>query len=196
VLVLLQLQSRRASFREVSTAAEHPSISKTSAEECSRYLLKIASDLCRVADDVEAAVSNQLLPDEPTAEGIVAYLTLLGDCGRYRAELHVLEPGDRAETVKRAAEAYALALAKGKDAGLEPAHPVLLRAALNYAVFTFSVMGSIDDAVQIARSAYDLAVDGLQLLDERECADAVAVMDTLKRNVVLWIADPLADPVD
>jgi hypothetical protein len=98
-------------------------------------------------------------------QGELQLRTLAADAHRFAVEDTGMEAGHRATLGLQIAGEYAAALKAATDRGLEPAHPAMLRAAQNYAVFLWGLAGKADAAVDVAKKYHDAAVDGLRGLE-------------------------------
>ena len=98
-------------------------------------------------------------------QGELQLRTLAADAHRFAVEDTGMEAGHRGTLGLQIAGEYAAALKAATDRGLEPAHPAMLRAAQNYAVFLWGLAGKADAAVDVAKKYHDAAVDGLRGLE-------------------------------
>lgn len=111
----------------------------------------------------------------------------MGDYYRYKAEN---AKGDDIEEVKKASlDAYEEAT-KIAEANLSVTHPIRLGLALNYSVFYYEIMNSPDRACQLAKRAFDDAVNDVDTTNEDSYKDSTLIMQLLRDNLALWTSDP------
>ena len=88
-----------------------------------------------------------------------------GDARRYQLSIEK-DPETRSRLQAEALAAYQAATEGVEAAELAPTNPVRLNLALNMAVFHHSALGKPEEAVRIAQTARDAAVDALDAMDE------------------------------
>lgn len=109
-----------------------------------------------------------------------------GDYCRYLTEVAV---GDaRREAAEKSLQSYQAACAVAKEQ-LSPTHPIRLGLALNFSVFYYEVLGSPESACTMAKTAFDAAVGDLNQLEGESYKDTTLIMQLLRDNQKLWIAD-------
>ena len=75
------------------------------------------------------------------------------------------------------------------ESGLPTTHPIRLGMALNFSVFYYEILNSRDEAVKLAKSAFDDAVSELDSLNEESYKDSTLIMQLLRDNLTLWTSD-------
>eukprot|EP00053_Salpingoeca_punica_P015888 m.147343 g.147343 ORF g.147343 m.147343 type:complete len:238 (-) comp16826_c0_seq1:1853-2566(-) len=154
---------------------------------CARtYKEKIAKEVNDTCNELLGLLNEELLPQSRQAEERVFYLKLKADYYRYLSE--VLTGTDRDEVVESALLAYKEADSIAHKE-LPPTHPVRLGVSLNQSVFFFETLNSSDRACETARTAYNLAVDELNRLSEKEFQDSAVVLQLLRENLKQWEGD-------
>jgi 14-3-3 protein epsilon len=111
-----------------------------------------------------------------------------GDYHRYLAEF--TSGDEKGKAADEALTAYKAAseLALGDD-GLPTTHPIRLGMALNFSVFYYEILNKKDEAVKLAKSAFDEAVSELDSLSEESYKDSTLIMQLLRDNLTLWTSD-------
>lgn len=109
----------------------------------------------------------------------VFYMKSLGDYERYLAELEPSsEHAARAEALY--SDGYKLAQT------LDNTDPVRLGLVLNYSVCLFEIVRNKKLALEIAKNAFDEAINRLDSLDEAYYKDSTLIMQLLRDNLTLW----------
>jgi len=114
----------------------------------------------------------------------VFYLKMCGDYYRYLAEFKT----DDADKKKNASEKYTDALNLAK-AFLEPTHPTRLGLALNASVCYYEIMKEPQQACDLAKEAFDLAIQKLDSLSDSTYKDSTLIMQLLRDNLTIWTSE-------
>jgi len=117
-----------------------------------------------------------------------------GDYCRYLAEIQVSQEDDKAKgkgevTMKgkknKSKEYYEKAL-KEAEANLNETHPTRLGLALNFSVCYYEILKDQDKACQLAKKAFDDAIEKLDTLGDATYKDSTLIMQLLRDNLTLW----------
>ena len=108
-----------------------------------------------------------------------------GDYNRYLAEIASNEKRDSLK--EKSEEAYGKATEKAKS--LKPTHPIRLGLALNFSVFYYEIASDQVKACEMAKTAFDEAIEALDKLAEDSYKDSTLIMQLLRDNLTLWSAD-------
>lgn len=131
-----------------------------------------------------AFVAEHLLSrTQDAAESRVFFLKLVGDHYRYLAEL---ETGADPEALRLALEHYREAAAVA-ETQLPATDPTRLGLMLNYSVLVYEQCRDVRQACDLAKSAFDRAINRLDELDEEDYRDATLVMQLMRDNLALWV---------
>lgn len=74
------------------------------------------------------------------------------------------------------------------DDKLHHSHPARLSLSLNFAVFFFEIRDSPDEAIAIARRAFDLANPLIDSIPEEFYQESTALLQLLHDNIIIWTA--------
>jgi 14-3-3 protein epsilon len=161
--------SRRASLRIISSIEQ---------KEESKELTEICNDILDVLE-------KHLIPHASANESKVFYFKMKGDYFRYLAESTSGEP--RTSAADKALVAYKAA----SDIALEllPTNPIRLGLALNFSVFYYEILNSPDNAIQLAKQAFDDAIEKLENLTDESYKDSTLIMQLLRDNITLWTSN-------
>ena len=88
----------------------------------------------------------------------------------------------------KAGEYYGAAWEVAKE-HLAPVHPTRLGLALNYSVCYYEIMKEIEKACDMAKAAFDDAIDKLDDIEDASYKDATLIMQLLRDNLTLWTSD-------
>ena len=123
-----------------------------------------------------------------TIEGRTFWLKVIADMKRYLADAdQTSRRGIYLQEVDDAKEAYEDAIREAEN--LFSTHPLRLATALNYSVFLYDNMHQNLKAIELAKSAFDLALFDLESVEEERIQETLRVMQLLKDNFTLWNID-------
>lgn len=115
----------------------------------------------------------------------IFFLKMKGDYHRYMIEITGDNSPDRDKLTSNAQKAYQEALNVATDK-LPPTSPIRLGLALNYSVFFYEIMNSPTEACELAKKAFDDAIEGLESVSEDVYKDSTLIMQLLRDNLTLW----------
>jgi len=145
-----------------------------------------------VAKYVDGA--NKSADPQNDAEVIVFFKKMEGDYNRYGAEITEHNAELKAQYRADAQAAYSQADSTAKQ--LPSTNPIRLGLALNFSVFHYEICDEKTQASQLAKEAFDTAIDHLDTLGDDEYKDSTLIMQLLKDNLTLWNNDPDGDMGD
>jgi len=126
--------------------------------------------------------------NNPASEDVVFYLKMSGDYHRYLSEfLTDKEHNKTAETFYK----EAMEVAEGS---LPETHPTRLGLALNFSVCCYEILDQKEQACEIAKKAFDAAIEKLDTLNDNSYKDSTLIMQLLRDNLTLWTSE--AGPVE
>jgi len=145
---------------------------------------QLATEIKQMCVRALEVLETHLNPRKRTAESdLIActeYLRLIGDYHFYLAEL-----GEQASG-KKAVEAYLEALELAQQTKLPCMHPTLLHVTLNYSVCLKEIFRETKQACQIAKAAFDQAINNLEDLDKAAYNDSTLILQLVRDNLTLW----------
>jgi len=181
--------SRRAAFRIISSIEQKEASKSADAGPhgpmIKSYLKKIENELHDITKSVMKVLDEDLIASATSVEAKVFYYKMKGDYFRYKAEFTADEA--RKQAGLQSLEAYTSAkdLACGEN-GLATTHPIRLGLALNFSVFYFEILNEPTKACDLAKKAFDDAMEKLDDLEEEEYKDSTVIMQLLRDNLTLW----------
>jgi len=179
--------SRRASLRIISSI-EQKEESRGKEDHLTKareYRKRVEKELTEICNDILEVLEKNLITNSSTAESKVFYYKMKGDYHRYLAESTT---GDsRTESAEKALQAYKSASEIGQQ--LLPTNPIRLGLALNFSVFYYEIMNSPDNAIQLAKQAFDNAIEQLESLTDESYKDSTLIMQLLRDNITLWTSN-------
>jgi len=179
--------SRRASLRIISSI-EQKEESRGKEDhllKAREYRKKVEKELTDICNDILEVLDNHLITISKTAESKVFYYKMKGDYHRYLAESTTGEA--RQASAERALEAYKSASNISQE--LLPTNPIRLGLALNFSVFYYEIMNSPDNAINLAKKAFDDAIEKLEHLQDESYKDSTLIMQLLRDNITLWTSN-------
>jgi len=172
--------SRRAAWRTLNAGVDEGKFDDLLVA----YRKQVESELSDVCLDVLNLLEETLVKNSTKEnEARVFYLKMTGDYYRYLAEFVT----DKAYEQK-AADFYKQAQEISMKV-LEPTHPIRLGLALNYSVCFYEILKDKKAACELAKSAFDQAISGLDKLPEASYKDSTLIMQLLRDNLTLWTSE-------
>jgi len=180
--------SRRASWRTIQNEASAPDSDEKALME--KYRKEIEEELDHICGEVLSLLTDHLIPQvkDKKDESEVFYLKMAGDYYRYLAEF-------RTEKGEQASDFYQQALELAKQ-HLHETHPTRLGLALNFSVCYYEILKNPTKACQLAKEAFDEAIQKLDSLDDASYKDSTLIMQLLRDNLTLWTSESENDAED
>jgi len=179
--------SRRASLRIISSI-EQKEESRGKEDhliKAKEYRKKVEVELTEICNNVLEVLDQHLIGSSKGSESKVFYYKMKGDYHRYLAESTSGDP--RRLSADKALEAYKSA--SDISQALLPTNPIRLGLALNFSVFYYEIMNSPDNAIQLAKQAFDDAIEKLEHLQDESYKDSTLIMQLLRDNITLWTSN-------
>jgi hypothetical protein len=130
-------------------------------------------------------IDSALMSKAADTESKVFFHKTKADYYRYMSEV---SSGERlTEVSQNASQAYEAALADSSELG--PADPIKLGLYLNLSVFYYEVKNDHKKACDLAKQAFDEAINQLDNLEEDKYKDAATILQLLRDNLTLWTAE-------
>merc|ERR1719410_1954923 len=178
--------NKRQSWR---TFQEKDSKDNNSENKFKGYMKLIEQELISICEEVlnllaSIVKSQEEVTDasEQSKEDEVFYRKMMGDYNRYLAELDPQAYG------KKAKEQYEKAWEKAKEF-LAETHPTRLGLALNFSVCRYEILKEPKEACQLAKDAFDRAIEKLDTLNNASYKDSTLIMQLLRDNMTLWTSE-------
>jgi hypothetical protein len=146
-------------------------------------LLQSDTDQTGIKENFEKATpeSPEHTDLEKQLETQVFYLKMSGDYYRYLAEFKK-DDDDQHKNQAEAKYIKALTLSEA----LAPTHPTRLGLALNASVCYWEIMKKPTEACQLAKKAFDEAIQKLDSLSDSTYKDSTLIMQLLRDNLTIW----------
>ena len=179
--------TRRACWRAVASLETKVPAPQTPLLRA--YKKQIEAEIAEICNDVLQVLEKLIIPAAPSEESKVYFYKMKGDYHRYYAEIATGE-----DQKEKAHESYN----KAKDfAGhLKATNPIRLGLALNQSVFYYEILKVPDKGCQLARQAFEEALNDPEVLDEEQHKEAALIMQLLRDNLALWMEEDPARPDD
>merc|ERR1712017_11724 len=188
---------RRTAWRTVQQY--HEKNTEDGKSECAAfddaYSGHISQEVFKLIDEVRDEIVERYVngankcQGEDDPEVIVFFKKMEGDYNRYGAEITENQPAKKDEYKDAAKNAYEFAQTTAKE--LPSTNPIRLGLALNFSVFHYEICDKKQEASQLAKEAFDTAIDHLDTLGDDEYKDSTLIMQLLKDNLTLWNNDEL-----
>jgi len=177
--------SKRASWRTLSPDTEDD-IDKALLAQ---YRKVVETELENKCKEILSILSEYLIPHVKGKkdETEVFYLKMAGDYYRYLCEFNSAQ-----ENIDSAHKYYKEAWEVAKD-HLAEVHPTRLGLALNFSVCHYEILKNSEEACNLAKTAFDQAIDKLDDIEDASYKDATLIMQLLRDNLTLWTSEAQED---
>lgn len=155
-------------------------------EQLEEYRTFTEQQIQVLCTEITQLMENSVIKNTSRTESKVFFSKLCGDYYRYCSEV-IHDKNIRVNYEKKCFEHYSYAL-KLAHAQLAPNHPQRLSISLNYSVCLYELLGDKKQACDLAKNAFDAAIQKLDELDEVSYKDATLIMQLLRDNLTLWTA--------
>jgi len=179
--------SKRQSWRMLSQG----NFQDLNDEILGKYRTTVESELqvvCNEVLDLLKGATKVAKDNDPASEDVVFYLKMSGDYHRYLSEFLTNK-----EHNKTAEKFYKEAL-EVAEVSLPETHPTRLGLALNFSVCCYEILDQKEQACEIAKKAFDSAIEKLDTLNDNSYKDSTLIMQLLRDNLTLWTSE--AGPVE
>ena len=189
--------TRRSAWRVLaSIKTQEESKSDAHKKLLQEYRKTIEEELNKICNEIIGFLDTKLIPTstggasdaKTAASSQVFYMKMKGDYYRYISEY---SGEGNSQVADKAFDAYSKAQEIATKS-LEPADPIRLGLALNFSVFYYEVKNDPQKACELAKQAFDSAVDVIDKLDEDNYKDSTTILQLIRDNLTLWTSE-LAD---
>ena len=144
---------------------------------------KIEKELSLILNEVQKILDKFLIPNAIDIENKVFYLKLKADFMRYKSEISYGKELEEniLKTEKVYKEATDLA---NKELNIN--NSTRLGLALNYSVFYYEIKKAKEEAINIAKNAFDEAMKIIDDLEISKAKDTLLIIQMLKENLISW----------
>lgn len=181
--------SRRAAWRVLNSIEQKEAKKdkgKENVEKVKQYKSQIEEELLKLCKEILDLLKSYLIPNVKDAEAKVFYYKMEGDYYRYISEFS--RGGEKEEASKKAQKSYQEAYTVA-ERDLDPTHPIRLGLALNYSVYYYEILQEREKAWEMAKTAFDDAISGLDNVSDEYYKDSTLIMQLLRDNLTLWTSD-------
>lgn len=184
--------AKRSSWRVLSEDNQFEDAADLAAKYRKRVeveLEKICNDILSVIKKLADQNKTRLEVEEDAEKKSAAkecqvfYLKLIGDYYRYLTEAF---PTD--DYKQNCNKYYEDAMQIAVEA-LEATHPTRLGLALNYSVCYYEILNQPKAACDLAKKAFDEAIEKLDSLNDVSYRDSTLIMQLLRDNLTIWNQD-------
>jgi len=148
-----------------------------------KELEKVCEEVIELLDLTTTVVRDLESTGDDRKEDLVFYLKMSGDYHRYLSEFM-----PNAEHSTKAEKFYQDATQIAKD-HLPETHPTRLGLALNFSVCCYEILDKKEYACEIAKTAFDSAIEKLDNLNDSSYKDSTLIMQLLRDNLTLWTSE-------
>ena len=144
---------------------------------------KIEKELSIILIEIQKILDKHLIPNAIDIENKIFYLKLKADFSRYKCEISCGKELEEniIKTEKIYKEATDMA---NKELNIN--NSTRLGLALNYSVFYYEIKKAKEEAVNIAKNAFDEAMKIIDDLEISKAKDTLLIIQMLKENLISW----------
>jgi len=177
--------AKRASWRTLAGGFDD-----ADEELLKKYKAIVEDELEAICNEVLALLTDHLCKNVKGNgdETEVFYLKMCGDYYRYLSEFKT-EPEDKAKDIKANAEKFYKEAMDVAEANLNETHPTRLGLALNRSVCYYEIQKESQTACNVAKKAFDDAIQKLDTLNDDTYKDSTLIMQLLRDNLTLWTSE-------
>ncbi|KAL4220805.1 hypothetical protein ACF0H5_019073 [Mactra antiquata] len=179
--------ARRSSWRVVNARLSEVEDEKKTLVQTMKDTIE--TEIRKHCGEILDLLTKKGLTSKGDGNAKVFFLKMKGDYYRYMVEI-CSDEAERNQLTDKGAEAYGEALDIAKST-LASTSPIRLGLALNYSVFFYEIKNSPTEACELAQTAFDEAIAGLEELqdDGESYKDSTLIMQLLRDNLTLWKAE-------
>lgn len=159
--------------------AGYKAIVEKELEEICNDILGLLERLCPF-EKLEGSAPNL---ETTAAETTVFYLKMSGDYYRYMSEFST-DTQNKEQCEKYYTKAFDIA-----KEHMPETHPTRLGLALNFSVCYYEILKKPDKACELAKEAFDAAIEKLDTLNDASYKDSTLIMQLLRDNLTLWTSE-------
>ena len=144
---------------------------------------KIEKELSIILIEIQKILDKHLIPNAIDIENKIFYLKLKADFLRYKCEISYSKELEEniIKTEKIYKEATDMA---NKELNIN--NSTRLGLALNYSVFYYEIKKAKEEAINIAKNAFDEAMKIIDDLEISKAKDTLLIIQMLKENLISW----------
>ena len=143
----------------------------------------IEKELSQILAEVQKILDKFLIPNAIDIENKVFYLKLKADFMRYKCEISYGK--ELEENIFKTGKVYKEATdIANKDLNIN--NSTRLGLALNYSVFYYEIKKAKEEAINIAKNAFDEAMKIIDDLEISKAKDTLLIIQMLKENLISW----------
>jgi len=175
--------TKRQSWRML-TQQKFDGLEKEHLEKYTGIIEKELEDICKEVNEL-LVMTTKVAKEQETEgdEDVVFYLKMSGDYNRYLSEFKT------DEIYRTTAESFYKEAVDVASDKLPETHPTRLGLALNYSVCCYEILQKKDEACNIAKQAFDAAIEKLDTLNDSSYKDSTLIMQLLRDNLTLWTSE-------
>ena len=143
----------------------------------------IEKELSQILAEVQKILDKFLIPNAIDIENKVFYLKLKADFMRYKCEISYGK--ELEENIFKTGKVYKEATdIANKELNIN--NSTRLGLALNYSVFYYEIKKAKEEAINIAKNAFDEAMKIIDDLEISKAKDTLLIIQMLKENLISW----------
>ena len=147
---------------------------------------KIEKELSQILAEIQKYLDKYLIPNALDVENKVFYLKLKADFLRYKCEISY---GKELEDLITKTEKIYKETTDIANKELMISNSTRLGLALNYSVFYYEIKKMKEEAINIAKNAFDESMKIIDNLEISKAKDTLLIIQMLKENLISWCTE-------
>ena len=177
------ISGKRGSWRLLNSLLKKEEKNSNQANYIKEIKQKVESELNEICQNIQQVIDKYLIPNATDSETKVFFMKLKGDYFRYKCEYAV---GDQFDDACAKAEKVYKEASEIANKEIPITNSTRLGLALNFSVFYHEIKGDKNQAVVLAKQAFEKSMEVLDDLEKSKAKDTLLIIQLLKENLILW----------
>ena len=165
-------------FYELLDSCEEPNLIENVLGELQA---KAKTAIDRICDESNELLDNYWVKRDDSNEAVADYRSFLAT--QYAIKSRYGSQEDKQNKMNKAFHEEALKIA---NEHLNPAHPIRLNVAVNYSLFCYNKLDSVDKALAVAEEAHEKGLSCLPKISDEIKLDSEERLESLKEYIDKW----------
>jgi len=141
---------------------------------------KIRQEIVVCFDNSIKVLDDDLIKNDENVDAIVDYKS--NKAAQYHSKMAFMHERNMEDEIRKTKELFEEALTIARSS-LKASHPVRIWSALEFSYFYENICGSVEDALSVARPAYNKGISSLSDLDNFLHEEALKLLENLRAHI-------------